>query len=237
MSSFKGFPEGKMRTTPIPEQFFSDVLPQIDHLEELRVTLYAIWKLDQLEGVFRYLVTQDFLDDEHLMHSLGSAPEQAQGILEDALQRAVQRGVLLRADLPLQGAKQAVYFLNSPKGRAAARAIHSGQWRPGMQPPQATLVEQPNIYRLYEENIGPMTPLLAEALQEAEDTYPADWIEDAMRIAVENNKRNWRYVSAILERWNREGRNAKKTKAQDRRDPAKDGSRYVEGEFSDFIEH
>ena len=97
--------------------------------------------------------------------------------------------------------------------------------------------ELPNIYKLYEENIGPLTPLMADALKEAEDTYPADWIVDAMRIAVEKNKRVWRYVTAILERWNREGRDAQKTKPQDRCDSAEARQRYVEGEFSDFIEH
>jgi DNA replication protein len=74
-------------------------------------------------------------------------------------------------------------------------------------------------------------------LKEAEETYPAEWIADAMRIAVEKNKRVWRYVAAILERWNREGRDVEKAKPKDRRDAAETRQRYVEGEFSDFIEH
>ena len=59
-------------------------------------------------------------------------------------------------------------------------------------------VERPNIFRLYEENIGPLTPLIAEMLRDAEKTYPADWIEEAFKIAVENNVRRWRYIEAIL---------------------------------------
>ena len=57
---------------------------------------------------------------------------------------------------------------------------------------------RPNIYTLYEENIGPLTALIAEELREAEETYPADWIEEAFREAVRMNKRNWKYVHAIL---------------------------------------
>ena len=51
---------------------------------------------------------------------------------------------------------------------------------------------RPNIFSLYEQNIGLLTRLLAEELMEAEATYPEVWIEEAVRIAVESNKRSWR---------------------------------------------
>ena len=41
--------------------------------------------------------------------------------------------------------------------------------------------------------------MIADALREAEDMYPEEWIEDAIDEAVKQNKRSWRYVSAILE--------------------------------------
>ena len=93
--------------------------------------------------------------------------------------------------------------------------------------------ERPNIFKLYEENIGPLTPLIADALKDAEKTYPPDWVAEALGIAVKNNKRNWKYVEAILRRWKEEGH----AKKQDRRDAQEDGRRYAEGEYADFIEH
>ncbi|MGI6380667.1 MAG: DnaD domain protein [Anaerolineae bacterium] len=42
-----------------------------------------------------------------------------------------------------------------------------------------------------------LQPLIAEQLQQAEADYPPEWIEDAFRIAVESNVRNWRYIAAI----------------------------------------
>ncbi len=51
--------------------------------------------------------------------------------------------------------------------------------------------------------------------------------EDAFRIAVENNKRNWRYIKAILRRWQEKGRHERQ---QDRRDTEKDRRRYAEWE-------
>jgi DNA replication protein len=72
---------------------------------------------------------------------------------------------------------------------------------------------------LYEENIGPLTPIIADTLKEAEELYEAEWISDAIEAAVKNNKRSWKYVEAILKRWKEEGRGKK----QDRRDDKKDG--------------
>ncbi len=82
-----------------------------------------------------------------------------------ALEKAVRRGSLLRA-----GEKRKVlYFLNSPRGRAAAEAYEKGRLD---IPERDTLSnpppERPNIFKLYEENIGPLTPLIADALKDAE---------------------------------------------------------------------
>ncbi len=76
----------------------------------------------------------------------------------------------------------------------------------------------PNIYTLYEENIGGITPLIADDLRDAEQRYPPEWVREAFREAAELNKRNWRYIRRILERWEAEGPNY----ATDGRDPEAD---------------
>lgn len=237
MQPFPGFPEGKSHLIPIPEQFFTELLPLITDVAEMRLILYVFWRLEQMEGIFRYLRLADFLEDQAFLDSIATPPNQAQDNLDQALEDAVLHGALLRADLPSRNGLEPVYFLNSPKGRAALRAIQSNQWRPGAEAPTSLVSEPPNIFRLYEENIGPLTPLIADTLSEAEDTYPIEWIADAIRIAVEKNKRAWRYIAAILERWQQEGRDARKAKTQDRRDTPETRRRYIEGEFSDFVEH
>jgi len=238
-SQFKGFPEGKAHLLSVPEVFFSQLLPQINHLGELKLTLYIFWRLNQMEGTFRYLRGTDLAQNENFLTSMGATFDEAQISLDEALKRAVERGTLLKAVVSSEQGDEACYFLNSPRGRAALQAIESGQWQPVLQNQSSTTPDQlpPNIFRLYEENIGPLTPLIAESLGEAEDTYPALWIEEAVRIAIERNKRNWRYIQAILERWQQEGRHGKKEKNKDRRDSAEDRRRYVEGEFSEFVEH
>jgi DNA replication protein len=235
MNKFSGFHEGNHHLTPVPAQFFYELLPEIDDLGELKVTLTLFWKLDRMEGVFRYLRRADFSEDGAFMQGLGATPEDAQAALSDALERAVQRGTVLRAMVDLGNGDEPLYFLNSPKGRAAVQAIERGEWQYSgdARHPVTVKPEAPNIFRLYEEHLGLITPMIADALRDAEATYPAQWIEEAIRIAVENNVHNWRYVAAILARWQEEGRDERK----DRSDSAKARRRYVEGEYSDYIEH
>jgi DnaD/phage-associated family protein len=235
MKKFPGFPEGKVRFTGLPEPFFRELLPLIDDLSELKVTLFALWRLDRMEGAFRYLRWDDFLVDKNIMEGLDPDPGRAATFLEAALARCVARGSLLEATLDLEKGPETFYFLNTARGRAALEAIIRGEWRPSgdASRPVELAAEPPNVYRLYEENIGPLTPMIAEQLRDAEDSYPATWIEEAVAIAVENNARRWSYVTAILERWREGGRDERK----DRRDTEKDRRRYVEGELSDFIEH
>jgi DnaD/phage-associated family protein len=66
------------------------------------------------------------------------------------------------------------------------------------------------VFVLYEENVGSITPLIAEELKEADEQYPHEWLVDAFREAAELNKRNWRYIRRILERWQTEGRDHEK---------------------------
>lgn len=64
---------------------------------------------------------------------------------------------------------------------------------------------KPNLFKLYESNIGPLTPLIADMLKDAENLYPMQYVEAAMKEAVANNKRNWKYVEAIVKRYMTEG--------------------------------
>ncbi len=100
-------------------------------------------------------------------------------------------------------------MLNTESGRNTLASISSGQLPVGPLPkvePWEGATERPNIFALYEDNIGMINPMIAEELQEAEQLYPNPWIEDAFREAVSLNKRSWRYIARILERWEREGR-------------------------------
>jgi len=226
MSKFKGFTDSES-FTQLPDTFFHQLLNQIDDAAELKVTLYCLWRVEHTDGQFRALQESDFNEKE-----VGLTTDE----VRSGLEKAVQRGSLLQVKKarvgPGQNDEIVYFFLNSPRGRATAQAIESGNWNP--EEAGANLVfERPNIFRLYEENIGPLTPLIADALKDAEETYSAEWIADTIDLAVRNNKRSWKYCEAILKRWKEEGRGEK----QDRRDAEKDRDKYIKGEYADYIEH
>jgi len=228
-SGFAGFPEGKADPTPIPAGFFSDLLPAIDDLGELRLTLYAFWALARKPAARRYLRLEELASDRLLMQSYGGAIAGADARLAEALERCVARGTLLLVRSE-DGAEE-LYFLNTPRGRAAAAGLARGDWKPGGESaaPVELMLDRPNLFNLYEQNIGPLTPMIAERLREAEAAYPAAWIEDAIRIAVENNVRKWTYVQAILDDWGQRGRDDR----EDRGDSEKARRRYLKGELAD----
>lgn len=208
MKGFPGFPDGKLKSTPIPSLFFSDLLPIIDNMPELKVTLYAFWALTHKEGQVRYLRLTDFLSDTQLLKGLGANPTEAAQVLMDGLERAVARGTLLHVTVGSAQGDIDLYFVNTEKGRAAVEGITQGEWRPNVDQsePITVLVERPNVFVLYEQNIGALTPIIADELRDAEQTFPPRWIEEAIELAVKNNVRKWRYVLSILERWKQEGK-------------------------------
>ena len=64
---------------------------------------------------------------------------------------------------------------------------------------------QENIFAVFEENISPLTPIIAEELKKAKSEYPEPMIKKAIIESAKNNARSWRYISRILERWQGEG--------------------------------
>ncbi len=227
MKGFPGFPDGKLRTLPLPEAFFADLLPLVDHLAELKVTLYAFWRLSQKEGNYRFLRREDFAGDEHFMRGLAPNARQAEETLDDALERAEARGTLLHVLIEDAQSARSLYFMNTAKGREAVEKLTRGEWRPGDEAGTVVTLSQrrSNVFVLYEQNIGPLTPMVAEELRDLERAYPAAWIEDAIRIAVKNNVRRLKYIMAVLERMHAEGR----YEPEDREDPEEYARRYYEG--------
>lgn len=232
---FEGFPPGKFHMTGIPSPFFTDLLPLLDDLAELKVLLFCFWALPQKEGTHRYLRQHDFTTNQALMAGLAvTAPEHAPDeILNRALDRAVQRGALLSVDVSGASDTETLYFANTAAGRAAVTSIQQGQYTPGdADNPVEILPERPTIYSLYEENIGALTPIIADELKDIEKEFPAQWAQEAFHIAVRANKRSLRYIRAILERWQTEGR----TEERGTGETEKNGEWYISGKYSDFIE-
>jgi len=253
MTAFTGFPTGKNPYVPVPEVFFTQILPEIEDSAELKVTLHIFWRLAKKQAELRCISDREMETDKLLLHSLKRRgdPRPVEERLRMALEEAVARGTLLHVNLQMMGengelhAQKSInwYFFNTSRSRKIVSALQGGEMIPahmlltqeeqsgqssqavqqesekavaaGMyakpisyetKPTVQIEVERPNIFVLYEQNIGLLSPLIAEELKDAADHFPMDWIEAAFREAVQQNKRKWSYIRAILRRWETEGR-------------------------------
>jgi len=238
MKIFTGFPAGKVRFTSIPDLFFSELLPLIDDLAEAKVTLHILWLVQRKPGYPRGVNLSELAADRTLCASLqnaGTSPEEA---LRGGLDKAVARGTLLHV-VTTNGAghTESWYFPNTDQGRRTVAKVKSGALKLGggeyVPPPALAPGERPNIFVLYEQNIGLLQPLIADELKDAAATYPATWVEEAFRIAVEQNKRSWAYVRKILERWARQG----KGDGEGQRDTKKARRWFTDEEYRRYIKH
>lgn len=210
---FSGFLVQTDPAVGIPRAFFTDVLPQITEMAELQVTL-AIFRLASEAGGIESPVSEDALHADRTLRGAlrtpGSPREPGERI-GTGLDLATGRGTLLRF-VAAQGRDEDVwYYVNTPVNQALVAAMARGSvapprviWR-DTQPPEI-VPERPNVFRLYEQNVGPLTPLIADHLVRALETWPVEWIEDAVAEAVTYNKRSWRYIQRILEGWQTQGR-------------------------------
>ncbi|ABU60022.1 DnaD domain-containing protein [Roseiflexus castenholzii] len=216
----------------LPGEFFTEVLPQITLPSELKVTLHVFYRLSRQRGPAPRRISWDELaSDRVLRRGLRAItrlrpPEE---LLAEGLDAAVRRTTLLHIALPDGARTINWYIVNTAANRAWVEQV--GQSGVALAPNPPLPNDRPSLITLYEQNIGLVTPMLLDDLREAEERYPAHWIEDAMREAVRANARSWRYVKKILERWATHGRND----AQDRTDRPIDVEKYVGGAYGDLF--
>jgi DNA replication protein len=193
----------------LPDSFFTRVMPRIQDLAELKAVLYVTYlilrKQDRLHPDTIGVTYRELQAEScRLSAKLG---EEA---LRQALDSAVEHGALSHSSLNINGVLEDVYSLTFDS----------------RQPPAI------NIFALYEQNIGMIGPMIAEELKEAEKTYPPQWIEEAFKEAVALNKRSWRYIARILERWASEGKDSGEHKRSTKKiDPDK----YIKGRYGHLV--
>jgi DNA replication protein len=169
----------KTNCISLPDSFFTQAMPKIQDLAELKTVLYVSYLILRKQER-PYFVTYKELLSHGPMAAMGEE------ILRQALNSAIEHGTLLHSTSNINGVLEDVYSLTADS----------------RQPPTV------NIFALYEQNIGMITPIIAEELKEAEKLYPPQWIEEAFKEAVTLNKRSWKYIARILERWASEGKDS-----------------------------
>ena len=201
---FAGFTSGSTAVN-LPSQFFTELLPMIDDEAELRVTIFALRSIAQRRGALRAVTLSQLAADPALQRSLAGCG--GVEVITGALNRAAQRGGLLL--LPLAG-DDVLCFQNSVAGRRLRDRVRLGAFPlpPGMVAQVASPVptaDSQSPARVYEEEIGALSPAVAEALAAAIERWSPQLVVKALHVAAHGNVRRWSYAEAVLRRWEAEG--------------------------------
>ena len=196
---FPGVPASR-ESIALPRSFFVQVMPQVEDAAELKAIMCIFYLLGSREE------RGGFVTYGELLSQAASMLEMEGDTLRRSLSLAVKHGAVLRSTVRVGEKWEEAYFAGTESGREAVERAGRGELSFEEEVGEG---EQPgNIYVLYEQNIGIITPMIAEELKEAEKLYPRGWIEEAFREAAVLNKRSWRYIARILERWATEGKDS-----------------------------
>lgn len=203
--TFPGFP-AIGRATALPNLFFAAILPRLQEPGSLLAFLWTSRLLQEQRGDARFATADQVWAQDGAAASFCAMGGGRPG-LDRGLASCTDVGALIALDLVGAGGPQRAFFLNDPGSRRAAARARAGEvvLLPGTAAREVVVESRPGIFRLYEENIGTMTPLVGERLAAAADLYPWEWIVDAFREAAELNRRNWRYIERILQNREAEG--------------------------------
>jgi DnaD/phage-associated family protein len=240
MKSFNGFKSNRDQNTSIPHEFFSEILPNINNLYELKTILYILWFIENNDLEYPFITIEQLKNDELYLSGLGSHKTDQLKHLHESIKQAVDDGILIDPNQENAITKIDCYFLNGPKGQEAIELLIKGVLKiePGVDNSFRLTKVKPNIFQIYEENIGIITPVIANALIDLEKEYPINWIEEAMKEAIKSNIRKLRYIEAILKNWKEEGRYERTDRRRSQKNQEKyDPDKYIDGEYSDFIDH
>jgi DNA replication protein len=235
MKTFDGFPSG-MQFTPVPNLFMNMLMPSMDN-PELKCMLYIFQTIYLKKGAPRFAALSELMYNPALTASLQHEGKSGEENIKVALESAIKRGAIISLEVTLAGKQDQLFFLNTASDREAIERIKNGEIKlPSMEPAKSPVAptQQKDIFSVYEANIGMLTPMMAEEIKDALTQYPEEWIQDAIREAVDANKRNWRYIARILERWMTEGRK-NGTHRPDSQKEAHD--KYTSGPYGHLTQH
>lgn len=206
---FDGFPD-QGRFVSIPNLCFSFLLEKLEDIATLKLAFRIIFLIQQEPGKVRFVTMNSMLTDSSLVSAIGcSNTNDFERIVRSGVQHCMDLGIFLKTLVEDNGCMEELLFLSSDHNRGIIRKIQNGEIVLPKLPGASPIPEyapQPNVFQIYEESIGILTPLIAERLKELEVEFPEPWIYAAIKEASIQNRMRLSYIEGILRRWRQDGR-------------------------------
>lgn len=203
----KGLPFG-VKNIPTPAPLLSTYLEKYESLEELKVLLKIIHSLYLKKEFPAFLHLGELIADpasQRIFKNVNVSEK-----LKESLSELEKKGIILVINDKENNQR---IFLNTEQ-------VRNHISREGIEKDfsynkvDSNLIDftsenQNPVINLYENNIGYITPIIYENIHDAMNEYDEKDILEAIKIATENNAKNWNYIKTILERWASEGKERK----------------------------
>lgn len=212
--SFEGFASGAP-VTPLPQALLRDLAPAMSDAAELIVTLYAIEAVARQRRYPRRVWLTDLRESRTLIETLAGVcgDREVDEAFAAGLSAARERGSLVQARTMVDGRWLEWIALNDAAGR---RALASPGSIPTAELSEGRVAAASGAPAVWESAFGtPIPPILVDEVRAAESRFGSEWLRDAFAEAAANNVRSWRYVQAILDRWDTTGRDGEGRDAGD----------------------
>jgi len=212
----------------LAEVLFRKIIDQTKDISQLKMVLYVFYSLAQQTTIPAFVTHRELLSSGPALLSLSNEE------FLKILQSLVKNGTLLF--FKQIDNHHDIYLADTRSNRGLIEQIERGKFRfkedSNVSTKKQNPQKSPNIFVLYEQNIGMITPMLSEELKAAAELYPSKWIEDAFKEAVLQNKRSWRYIARILERWTSEGKNSGAYRQGNKKDST---DKYISGKYGHLV--
>ena len=199
----------EIRYTPTPNLVFGKLLNEIDDINELKFILRIVWMINQVKRVPKYVTLEEITADK-IVHPIIKAKSNTEmnSTCLSMIKKPQFSNLLICHDIYTSKSTNTVIAFNTDRNQTMLIKTEQLDKSDAVFQPNGDVPEEsPNIFKLYEDNIGTLNPIIADELKIAETTYPYAWITSAFKESVLRNKRSWNYVKTILENWRREGKN------------------------------
>ncbi|MFL2664955.1 MAG: DnaD domain protein [Dehalococcoidia bacterium] len=202
----KGFPLG-VKNIPTPAPLFSTYLEKYESLEEVKILLKIIHSLYLKKDFPAFLYTKELLSDPIMLKIYDNEKENINEGIKNSLISLEDKGIII---LIIDDENNERIFINTDQVRkhiqrqGIEKDFSYNQFGSGIV--DLSSEKQNPVITLYENNIGYITPIIYESIHNALIEYEEADILDAIKIASENNVKNWKYIETILKRWLSEGK-------------------------------
>ena len=172
----------EIRYTPTPNLVFGKLLDEIKELNDLKFILRIIWMINQAKRVPKYITLEEIISDRIINAIIPKPNTEPDTFCKSILNKPQLLNLFLYHEININQSNTAVVALNTARNKTMLNKIKGlDKFDSVFQPNGDVSEESSNIFKLYEDNIGTLNPIITDELKFAETTYPSTWITNAFK--------------------------------------------------------